>query len=98
AGDKLFCKHADALEGLFLESPTHVLVDFDGMCMEMGGKGLEIAQVVLRDLQQSASADQKVFVSSFFPYRDIGGELDAKNFLRMPYTARELEATLTGAG
>lgn len=96
-GDKIFCGYDVALEQLLVEEPTHVLIDFDGVHMEATGKAKEKAQSILRDLRQSASADQKVLVTSFQRHADIGGDVETKDFLRLPYTAQQLEAFLTGA-
>ena len=98
AGEKIFCDYDEALERLLVDEPTHVLLDVDGALIEGGKDSKSKAQNILRDLRQTASADQKVFVTSFQRRADIGSDVEDKDFLRMPYTAPQLELFLSGAG
>lgn len=83
-GEKIFCSHAEALEKLLTEDPTHVLVDLDGE---------KKTQETLHDLQQSALAGQRVAAMSWLRLADIGG-VEPEGFLRKPFTPQQLAAFL----
>ena len=92
--DKVWCGHDEALESMLIEEPTHILVDIDAVLEESREGAKEKARSIVRDLRQSASGGQRVLATSFLRYADIGDDLEAKDFLRMPFTSQQLQEVL----